>query len=237
VRIRSSATAAESSDGRRWRRVVGAVLLAPLLVALLLPIGYALVVPEQRGAATALPMPPVGLHRVLVVDWGYHTAIVIQQPPGWALGPPGEERAALVEYAWGERRFYLHGDHRPWSVFAAVALPTSSVLHLDGWPAGSTFRGARGVYERTVDAATLRRLVESLERSARRSATGARGAAMRNPDHPGVFVPAYGRYLWTRGCNWWTVERLRDAGLATSATGVVFSGQVPRRLIGFRRTN
>lgn len=234
MRTRSTVTAAERGRWRRWTRVAGVLLLAPLSFALVFPLGYAAIAPEQRGAPVTLPMPPAGQYRVLVVDWGYHTAIVIEQPPGWSLGPPGEERAPLLEYAWGDRRFYLLGDLRPHSVFASVALPTSSVLYLDGLPAESRFAGARTVDERTVDAATLQRLAMALEGSIRRTATRTRDVAMRNPAHPGFFYPAYGRYLWTRSCNWWTVERLRDAGLATSATGIVFSGQVRERLRGFR---
>ena len=51
----------------------------------------------------------------------------------------------------------------------------------------------------------------------------------------GRFYPARGAYLWWNDCNRWTVERLAAAGLARGGRGVIFSGQVARHLVGFRR--
>jgi hypothetical protein len=173
---------------------------------------------------------------VRVVDWGYHTAIVDPQPAGWTLGPSGEERAPLVEYAWGDRRFYMESDLRPHAVFATLMLPTESVTYVDGRAIESAFAGARGVYARDVDATTLHRLLDELERSIVRRADGTRPAPFaRQPEYAGRFYPGAGRYLWTRNCNWWTVQRLAAAGLAGRSTGVVFSAQVAGRLVGFER--
>ncbi|HVR96120.1 MAG TPA: DUF2459 domain-containing protein [Thermoanaerobaculia bacterium] len=220
----------------RWRTAVRGVLLAFLAFILLFPPLYSLAVSEERGAPFSLPMPEPGDYRVLVADWGYHTAIVVEQPRGWALGPPREERAPFLEYAWGDRRYYMESDFRPHAVFATMVLPTDSVLYLDGRSDPAPLGRARSVHQRTVDAATLRTLLQELERSFRRNADGAR----LEPYPPvrgyrGRFYPAYGRYLWARDCNWWTVERLAPAGLARSPAGVVLSGQVPGRLQGFRR--
>ena len=49
----------------------------------------------------------------------------------------------------------------------------------------------------------------------------------------GQFYPAHGAYLWTQDCNYWVAEELARVGLASSAVGVVTSGQVIRRLSGF----
>jgi hypothetical protein len=94
------------------------------------------------------------------------------------------------------------------------------------------------VYARTVDAATLGALLAELERAFVRAPDGSRAAA-----HPpaagyeGRFHAAHGRYLWARDCNWWTIARLRAAGLAGGAAGVVLSGQVAGRLRGFARVD
>lgn len=222
---------------RAWLARTLRVVLAGLAFALLFPPLYALAVPEERATAVSLPpLPLAATYRVLVVDWGYHTAIVVEQPPGWGLGPPGEEHAPFLEYAWGDRRFYMESDYRPHAVFATLVLPTASVLYVDGRPDPPPFRGARAAYERRVDATALRVLLADLERSIRRTADGTRQAPYAPaPGYGGRFYPAHGAYLWTRACNWWTVARLGDAGLAGSGTGVVFSGQVAGRLHEFQR--
>ena len=221
---------------RRSRRWILASLGAFVAFTLVFPFAYALLVPEERADAESVALPPVpdGAYHVYVADWGYHTAIVVQQPPGFSLGPPGEERAPYVEYAWGDRRFYMESQYWPWSLFATLVLPTASVLYVDGRADPRALAGARGVYERVVDARALQTLLVELERSARRVAGGTRAAPFAaTPEYAGRFHPAMGAYLWTRNCNWWTVERLRAAGLATRSTGVVFSGQVAGHLVGF----
>jgi hypothetical protein len=222
-------------------RAIG-IGLRRALVALLafmagFPPLYAAVVSERHPplpAAAALPMADSGTYRVFVADWGYHTAIVIEQPRGWRLGPPGEEGAAFLEYAWGDRRFYLESDYRPHALFAALALPTESVLYLDGITNPPSFRGARAVLTRTVDASTVHGLLTELERSARRAPDGSRvGPFAPASGYAGRFYQAHGAYLWARDCNWWTVARLSAVGLAGSPTGVVVTAQVPGRLRGF----
>jgi hypothetical protein len=220
---------------RRATRLAGTALAAMLAFMLVFPLAYALAVAEDRGADVAVPDVPAGQYRVFVADWGYHTAIVLEQPRGWRLGPIGEEGAPFLEYAWGDRRFYMESDYRPHAVFATLALPTSSVLYVDGRPDPPRLGGARAVYARAVDAPTLRRVIVELERSFARAPDGTRRASYAAvPGYAGRFQPARGRYLWTRNCNWWTVKRLAAAALAGSDAGVVFSGQVAGRLEGFR---
>ena len=219
---------------RRVARLASLVLAVILAFALFFPLAYALIVPEERGPEVAVPIVPPGRYRVLVADWGYHTAIVLEQPVGWSIGPAGEERAPFLEYAWGDERFFKDSDYRPHAVFATLALPTASVLYLDGRADPPSLGGARAVYSRVVDAETLHRLIRELERSFERAPDGTRLAAYAAaPGYAGRFHPARGRYLWTRNCNWWTVKRLAAAGLAGDAEGVIFSGQVWGRLSGF----
>lgn len=197
------------------------------------PVLYAGVVPERRPEWDGLPLPPDTTYRLLVVDWGYHTAIIVEQPRGWRLGPPGAESARFVEYAWGDRGFYRDSDYRPHRLAAALVAPTESVLYLDGHPDLSRVVRAEAVFTTTASAPTLRALVRDLERSVVRAADGSRSPSESVPPFRGRFYPAHGAYLWTRDCNWWTVARLASVGLAGSPTGVVFTPQVPGRLRGF----
>lgn len=196
---------------------------------------YALVRPYPAGPPVALPAPDNGTYAVYVADWGYHTSVLVPQPAEWALGPPGRERAAYVEYAWGDRRFYRDSDYRPHSLFATLVLPTASVTYVAGRDRAPMHAdGARAIFRRDVDAATLRALAAELERSIRRDDSGGRAAPSDPvPGYSGRFHDAYGRYLWAYDCNRWTVERLAAAGLARGGRFVVFSGQVAGRLAGF----
>jgi hypothetical protein len=131
----------------------------------------------------------------------------------------------------------MDGDHRPHAIFATLFLPTESVAYVDSWnrdPAQGAH--ARALYARDVDAAELTRLAEALEGSIRRTSTGQRAAPFSAASEPPArFFPALGHYLWWRDCNRWTVDRLASAHLARGGAGVIFSGQVPGRLLGFHR--
>ncbi len=199
------------------------------------PLLRSVVVPEPRAAQVRLPQPPPGSYTVLVADWGHHTSIVVQQPPGWRLGPPGAEAAPFLEVAWGDRRYFHGGERSPQAVVAALLLPTESVFFLAAHPDPPRLAGTVAVQHRQVEAITLRALLSALERSARRDRDGERLAPLPpRPGQRGRFFPAHAAYLWSRNCNWWTVQRLREAGLASAPTGVVVAAQVPGRLRGFR---
>ena len=223
---------------RRIARWSARAILALLAFALAFPLLWRTVVPAPGPAAEeSVPTPPSGRYDVYVVDWGYHTSIVVRQPAGWTLGPPGREAAPYLEYAWGDRRFYRDSDYRPHSVYATLFLPTASVTYLaarDRPPHPGA--GPRAVWHREVDSPVLRILVAELEGSMVHDDDERR----RAPSPPvagyaGRFYPARGSYLWTRDCNAWTVDRLAAAGLATRGGLVVFSGQVAGRLVGFAR--
>lgn len=112
------------------------------------------------------------------------------------------------------------------------------MFYVEGHPAPPPVGGAEAVFEWTVDAPTLRALLGELERSARRTAGGARLPAFPAArGYRGRFYPVHGRYLWARDCNWWVVARLTAVGLAAAPTGVIFTPQVSARLRGFTRVH
>ena len=214
----------------RWRWYVA----AGILLLLLLPPLWVELRPERRIAGPEL-LPAVrgDRYRVLVADWGYHAAIIIEQPAGWMLGPPGEEASPFVEFAWGDRRYYMESNYWPHSVFATLMLPTSSVTYVEGRNAPPV-RGFRSLHERDVTGAELRALAMELEASIGRDDRGARLPAFPPvAGYAGRFLPGVGRYLWWMNCNRWAVDRLAAAGLADGGRGVIFSGEVAARLRGF----
>jgi hypothetical protein len=228
---------------RRWLATRWLLRGLGLLVLLLvLPSLYACVSSAPPPAVTlpGLPAgvsPPIPLY---VVDWGYHSAIIVPQPAGWELGPPGEETAPFLEYAWGDRRFYMESNVWPHSVLATLFLPTRAVTYVDGWPRPPALDDRpRGLYTRGITVEQWAALLQELERWIPRDGAGANG--VRPPAFPAVkgydgrFYPGYGTYFWWMDCNRWTVERLQAAGLAGSGRGVVLSGQIAPRLLGFTK--
>lgn len=217
----------------RWLRPARRILAVLALFLLLGPPLYVALARDMRPPLTLPPVPGPGPYRVYVADWGYHSSIVVEQPPGWRMGPPGEESAPFLEFAWGDRRFYMESNYK--ALFATLFLPTESVMYLDGQKSPpQASGGARAVFVRTVDAATLRALLTELERSILYTPSGERAAPFPSASgYSGRFYPAHGAYLWAGDCNWWTVERLWGASLADRGAGVVFSGQVADRLRGF----
>lgn len=184
------------------------------------------------------PRPPLDVradstkrYQVFVADWGYHTSIFIEQLPDARLGPPGRETSRFVEFAWGDRRFYMESDYRPHSVVATLFLPTAAVTYVDAWNAAPRAgAGVRSLDVRNVSARELSLLVNELARwrASDRAYPVVRG-------YRGRFYPAPGAYLWWDDCNRWTVERLASAGLARGGRGVILAGQVRGRLLGFHR--
>lgn len=221
---------------RHAARLLGLVAATLLGVALVLPPLWTALAPRPAPPTPALPGPPddlAGDDTVYVVDWGYHTAIVVRQPAGWRLGPPGREDARWLEYAWGDRGFYRDSDFRPHAVYATLALPTPSVTYVAGRDAPPV-RGPRQVWARVVNARVRHALLVELESSIRRDGAGRRVApSAAVPGYAGRFYDAFGQYSWANDCNRWTVERLAAVGLADGGWGVVLAGQVEARLHGF----
>lgn len=212
------------------------IALVAALAVIAVPPALGAVFTAERPFVAPESVPAVeGAFRIYVADWGYHTAIVIPQVNGWNLGPPDNPAAPFVEYAWGERRFYMESNFWPHAVFAALFLPTASVTYVAGRN-GIPDTGPRALYLREISGRQLRALVLELEASIQRDPSGRRLAAYpRAAGYSGRFYPGVGRYLWWMDCNRWTAERLRRAGLASGSRGVVFSGQVKGRLIGFTK--
>lgn len=215
---------------RRWLRWLA---VAFALVVILPALAIELRPAERRVVPLDLPATELSQYSVYVVDWGYHTAVILEQPRAWRLGPDGDENAAFVEYAWGDRAFYMESNYWPHAVFAALFLPTESVTYLDGWTRVPV-RGYRSMHVRNVSAMELRALASELEASIVRDADGIRRPAFPPvAGYDGRFYPGVGSYVWSTNCNRWTADRLAAVGLSRAGRGILFSRQVPGRVTGF----
>ncbi len=222
-----------------WRTLVGVLVLS--LSAAVVPVVWPQGEPSDASALIVPSLTAVDSARryaVYVVDYGYHTAILIEQPTSaWedgTMSPPGAA-TMFVEYAWGDRRFFMESRYAPWSLFASLLLPTQSVAyvaHHDSPPTPE--RGWRAVVRRDVSYHEWRQLVVAVEQWIVRDAAGHRGPAFPPvPGYSGQFYAAHGWYSWWHNCNRWTVARLSSAGLATASRVVLAPQQVWHRLRGF----
>jgi hypothetical protein len=215
-----------SDRTRKWTRG-GICLIAFLVLAPVLFVEFG----QRRPVPPALstPLEP-GLYSVYVADWGYHSSIILQQPPGWTIGPADLPTAAYVEFAWGNRAYYMSVHPSVVAGLAALLIPSNSVTYVAGWATAADLlrAGARRILVRRVSGATLQALAADLEATLDR-----RVQFPSVPGYVGRFYASSVRYLWWYDCNRWTVDRLAHSGLATSGRGVLFSWQVAGRLRGF----
>jgi uncharacterized protein (TIGR02117 family) len=169
---------------------------------------------------------------VLVAGW--HTGLVL---PAGELGPLGtllraDPRAKYLSFGWGNRRFYM--ARHPGSGDAVAALFDSpSALFVQ--PAASPAELVDGdihVHWICADREQLWRVDRYLERSLASPGEPVDLGAGPFPDSR--FYAATGRYSAVHTCNTWTAAALQYAGLPVSATGVLFSSQVERRIRALR---
>jgi hypothetical protein len=209
---------------RRWTFWLAALLVLPWIwMRCFTPEVGLVVLPE-----VAIPERT----KVWVVLLDYHSSIVIEQPPGAGLGQPEAPQAPYVEYAWGDRRFYQDSNFWPQALVAAVLLPTESVTYVRSHFVGPNleFQG-HTVFAIECDAQVTRRLLFALEASMLRTSTG--GRCPPNPKaegYRGRFYPGRESYIFWSNCNRWTADRLADAGLGISPTGIVLVSQLSARL-------
>lgn len=183
------------------------------------------------------PLPePVGRHRVWVLGYGYHTAIFLEQPRGWRLGPPGREAAPFVEFAWGDRGWFYDSDMSWLGGANAILLPSRSVYYVAGYdePPARAWPGLP-LLEREFNETELLALALVLERSVLRTPEGARVEALPpSPEYDGRFYPGRPYYIGWNSCNHWTIAALEQAGQEVSALGVVTQEQALSRLKQWR---
>lgn len=223
-------TSPDQNEPGRWRRVLRLLFGGgrKWLWIFALAFGPALVHEGGRGPSpfAEVPAPSPGLHRVLVQSNGYHAVLIVENRDRLPLGPPENPRAPWLEFSWGDRGFYMESRFWPWDVFGTVLWPTESVVYVRARSRPPAL-GAAGVTSIEMDAASLRGLLAAVEGCIRRDGEGRIDPFPRVPDYSGRFYPARGRYLWSDNCNRWLVERLHDAGRASSGRGILLPQQIP----------
>ncbi len=183
-----------------------------------------------------LPPAPQGEYRVWVLGYGYHTAIFIEQPPGWKLGPLGKEAARFVEFAWGDRGWFYDSDMSHLSGANAILIPSRTVFYVAGYdkPPAEAWPGLP-LAERAFNGEELRVLAHTLEQCCLRTPQGDRVEPLPiSPEYAGRFYPSREFYIGWHSCNHWTIEQLRKSGQNVSELGVITQRQAFARLGGWK---
>lgn len=208
--------------GRRLRRLgawfgaLAGLLLAALVLGVLVPRQPAAVATGERT------------HRVLLLSSAIHTDLALPAEP-WILDrfgflekaglPLRDPAVAYVLVGRGGRSFYVEtptwDELRPMPVLRSFGLD-AAVLRIA--LAGAVDPETAGVRAIDLDETGLERLADFALSSLTRNDAG---AAILLDEQPAAYGPfsrffeAKGRFNALWGCNLWTAEALREAGLAT----------------------
>ncbi|MEL6583116.1 MAG: DUF2459 domain-containing protein [Pseudomonadota bacterium] len=192
------------------------------------------------GCSVPLAELPSGAdHEVTVVDFGWHTVIVLEGADVRAAAPAYPQlnqaltevsEAPWLEFGWGEAVIFADTatieEVKLSEVIPAVFWPTPALVQIvpRGRAPAQTYRGAQVTLP--VSAAQFEALMAGLEASFTPPVEGVSGGF----DAGARFFPARERYHAFQNCNSWTAERLREAGIAAPGGWVVSSENLVRRL-------
>lgn len=180
-----------------WLRHVSILVLAGLLLACTNTI--------------RVPPEPADSRNVYLVDLGRHSRLAFERPNG-----------ALLEYGYGEWRWYAKMEDQWWRAPAVLFWPTEGTLGRREWrkPNGSAhlLREYRGltVLVLSADAKKIDRLLARLNREfGRRS-----DHLVRNRAYRLNFVPYHRRYSLLNNSNHVVKEWLQELGFDVSGPGI-----------------
>lgn len=170
---------------------------------------------------------------VVVASW--HSGIVL---PANELGPlrsllEGMPPAKCVSFGWGNRRFYMAAHPGSGDALAALFRSPSVLFVQPASDPADLLAEGEHIHWVCADPDELRRVQRYLEDSLARSG-GKLVDLGGGPLPDSRFYASTGHYSTVHTCNTWTVAALQYAGLPVKAGGVVFAGQVSRRVGALR---
>jgi uncharacterized protein (TIGR02117 family) len=206
IRVRGSCSSEHEHEKRaRLERGVSFRILLVLLLAC-----------ACARPMAELPLAAAGGKRIAIVNYGWHTSIVMNKGDIAEDALPEVRNfpeADYLEFGWGDWDYYQAPDPGLGLAFKAAFWSNRSVLHVAG------FKGSVEAYFRGSEIASIMLPEESFHRLVQFvSATFSRphqttAQALSGPHAHSRFYPATGRFHLFRNCNTWVAEALRSAGL------------------------
>lgn len=210
-----------------------ACALAALALALALP-GCAELPSTPSGAPPASFLPDMhGAARqaVGVQIAGWHSGLVLSATElgmlqGLLVHAAG---ARYVSIGWGNRRFYRAAHPGSGDALAAL-FPSRSVLLVQTFAHASDAVAASGRVDWVCADRTQLWRIDLYVRDSLQLRSGRALDLGAGPRRDGQFYASSAHYDAFHTCNTWTVATLQFAGYPVTAAGVVFAGQVGRRI-------
>lgn len=174
------------------------------------------------------------LHSIYVVRRAQHTGIIIRADdwptPSFLIND--FPKADYLEFGWGDAEYYQAEKETIWLGSRAALWPTASVIHVIGLtaPLDKNAR-AEDLVEVRISHAGLLELVDAI--NAEFAAQTPVGRELQSTPRPNRFYNARRSFFFPRMCNWWTAERLKDAGCPIAAWSVITASRVMREARGF----
>lgn len=167
-------------------------------------------------------------HTVYLVQFGWHTALMLDGPATLARSTRLGADFSATRYlmvGWGDGEYFV-SEHAPWSK-AVKALVASDYPALQvGGRSTNPPQGAQAhdVVALAITERGFQQLVEYIDRSIATDADG-KLIYLGNPaQHPDRFYRATGNYSVFNNCNSWISDALRIAGLPISSFNLTARG-------------
>lgn len=169
-------------------------------------------------------------HVLYVVRRAHHTGIAVRvdawterQWPVLGSFP----HATVLEFGWGDAEYYQADEKTLGMTLRAALWPTSSVMEVLA-PArlDSATSEEYSSIELRVSDAELRKVAAAIQHSFAGSTPQATGVAAATADGTSRFYRARGKFHFFRMCNYWTAQRLEDAGCTLGALPVISATRV-----------
>lgn len=142
-----------------------------------------------------------------VYDWRSHLNLT-------KLGADADTYRYL-SFGWGDRDFFLRGSFDPLSIFDALFLPSSTVMHVWGHPDLQHLSPAFEVKQIWLSHAQYLELMAFINEGFQHHQTDESRYIRQGLYRNSGFYEAVGNYSILRTCNVWTAEGLRRADVNT----------------------
>ena len=172
---------------------------------------------------------------VYVIQQELHTGIVFRQadvdPEIWPE-IKDFETFRWVDVGWGDYDFYQAPDNDPYLALKAIAVPTISVLRVDGFQISPD--RYYGNYKRLKFCFTPEQFEKLCRAIASTYKRDEKGNVFVSESAYGLrFYKATGKYHLMNTCNTWVAEVFRESGFKIRVTGIITAGQLFSRLAKF----